>query len=168
VAVTEGVLWDCAIAGLKSGNGGCPRRTETGTYRRCIWARQGVITERWSTLRSAEAGTGADRSEVARGRCIIPQHPSPQPSADGHWHRHEVQDQREHRELLHQLEYRRGAEEAASRRALWRGHRHGSSTGGDIPTIRKAIIDASPVPGARCRCMKRFLACEGRRIDVSN
>src|SRR5260370_29304959 len=36
-AVTEGVLWDCAIAGLKSGKRRLPERTETETFRRCIW-----------------------------------------------------------------------------------------------------------------------------------
>jgi len=38
------------------------------------------------------------------------------------------------------------------------------STGGDIPAIRKAILDASQVPSARCRSTKRSRACGAWRI----
>jgi hypothetical protein len=76
----------------------------------------------------------------------------------------ELQDQRQHRELGHHVEHRREVEK------LHYAVKYGAdtimdlSTGGDIPRIRQAIIDASPIPVGRCRSMKRWGACAAWKI----
>jgi len=86
------------------------------------------------------------RSEVARGAASFPaniHHRNLEPMASA-----SLRSARsmQHRQLLHELEYRRGAEEAASPRCTMGGHRHGSFHWRRSSRDSKAIIDASPVP----------------------
>ena len=111
-------------------------------------ARQGVITEEMRFVAGREKiEPELVRGEVARGRMIIPaniNHRNLEPMA--HRDRLPVQDQREHRELRHDF----GHQEELKK--LHHSVHYGAdtvmdlSTGGNIPEIRKAIIDASPVP----------------------
>src|SRR3981189_382403 len=111
-------------------------------------ARQGVITEEMEYIAKREKlERELTRSEVARGRCIIPaniHHRNLQPMAIGIATKCKINANignsstnsnivEELKKLHHAVHY--GADTIMD-----------LSTGGDIPTIRKAIIDASPVP----------------------
>src|SRR5450432_1079462 len=111
-------------------------------------ARQGVITEEMLFVAGREKlEPELIRSEVARGRCIIPaniHHRNLEPMAIGIATKCKINANignsstssnidEELKKLHHAVHY--GADTVMD-----------LSTGGDIPTIRKAIIDASPVP----------------------
>src|SRR5216684_1551649 len=98
-------------------------------------ARQGFITEEMQYIAKREhLEPELIRSEVARGRCIIPaniHHRNLEPMAIGIATNCKIDE--ELKKLHHAVHY--GADTVMD-----------LSTGGDIPTIRKAIIEASPVP----------------------
>jgi len=111
-------------------------------------ARQGVITEEMQFIAKREKlEPELIRSEVAHGRCIIPaniHHRDLQPMAIGIATKCKINANignsatssnidEELKKLHHAVHY--GADTVMD-----------LSTGGDIPTIRKAIIEASPVP----------------------
>src|SRR3984893_4303018 len=111
-------------------------------------ARQGVITEEMEYIAKREKlEAELIRSEVARGRCIIPanvHHRNLEPMAIGIATKCKINANignaatssdidEELKKLHHAVHY--GADTVM-----------GLSTGGNIPEIRKAIIDASPVP----------------------
>src|SRR6202166_4961963 len=112
------------------------------------FARQGVITEEMEYIaRREKLEAELIRSEVARGRCIIPanvNHRNLEPMAIGIATKCKINAnignsatssniEEELKKLHHAVHY--GADTIMD-----------LSTGGDIPKIRKAIIDASPVP----------------------
>src|SRR6266446_5035331 len=112
------------------------------------FARQGVVTEEMQYVAKREKlEPELIRSEVARGRCIIPaniHHRNLEPMAIGIATKCKINANignsattsnidEELKKLHHSVHY--GADTVMD-----------LSTGGDIPTIRKAIIDASPVP----------------------
>ena len=112
------------------------------------FARQGVTTEEMQYVAKRERlEPELIRSEVARGRCIIPaniHHRNLEPMAIGIATKCKINANignsatssnidEELKKLHHAVHY--GADTVMD-----------LSTGGDIPTIRKAIIDASPVP----------------------
>src|SRR5579884_3184359 len=112
------------------------------------YARQGTITEEMRYVARREAlDPELVRSEVARGRMIIPaniRHTNLEPMAIGIASRCKINANIGNSattsnigDELEKLDYavRFGADTVMD-----------LSTGGDIPTIRKAIIDASPVP----------------------
>src|SRR4051812_8676239 len=111
-------------------------------------ARQGVITEEMSFVAGREKiEPELVRSEIARGRAIIPanvNHRSLEPMGIGVAFKCKINSNignsattsnidEELKKLHHSVHY--GADTVMD-----------LSTGGDIPTIRKAIIQASPVP----------------------
>src|SRR6202046_4565111 len=111
-------------------------------------ARQGVISEEMQYVAQREKlEPELVRSEIARGRAIIPaniNHRSLEPMGIGIAFRCKINSNignsattshidEELKKLHHSVHY--GADTVMD-----------LSTGGDIPTIRKAIIDASPVP----------------------
>src|ERR1700704_2650938 len=112
------------------------------------FARQGIITEEMEYIAKREhLEPELIRSEVARGRCIIPaniHHSNLEPMAIGIATKCKINANignsstssnidEELKKLHHAVHY--GADTIMD-----------LSTGGDIPTIRKAIINASPVP----------------------
>jgi phosphomethylpyrimidine synthase len=112
------------------------------------YARQGVITEEMTFVAAREKiEPELVRSEIARGRAIIPaniNHKSLEPMGIGIAFNCKINSNignsattsnidEELKKLHHSVHY--GADTVMD-----------LSTGGDIPTIRKAIIDASPVP----------------------
>src|SRR3979490_477127 len=112
-------------------------------------ARQGIITEEMEFVAKREKlEPELIRSEVARGRMIIPSninHRNLEPMAIGIASKCKINANignsatssnvdEELKKLHHAVHY--GADTVMD-----------LSTGGDIPTIRKAIIDASPAPG---------------------
>ena len=112
------------------------------------YARKGVITEEMAYVaRREKIEPELVRSEVARGRAIIPaniHHKSLEPMGIGIAFNCKINSNignsattsdiaEELKKLHHSVHY--GADTVMD-----------LSTGGDIPTIRKAIIDASPVP----------------------
>src|SRR5712672_2757820 len=112
------------------------------------FARQGIITEEMEYIAKREKlEPELIRSEVARGRCIIPaniHHRNLQPMAIGIATKCKINANignsstssnidEELKKLHHAVHY--GSDTVMD-----------LSTGGDIPTIRRAIIDASPVP----------------------
>jgi len=113
------------------------------------FARQGVITEEMEYVAKREKiAPELVRSEIARGRAIIPaniHHRNLEPMGIGV--AFFLQDQRQTSEIPPLLRT-----SAKNSKKLHRAVHYGSdtvmdlSTGGDIPMIRKAIIDASPVP----------------------
>ncbi len=125
-------------------------------------ARQGVISEEMAYLAKREKlEPELIRSEVARGRCIIPaniHHRNLQPMAIGIATKCKINANignsstssnidEELKKLHHAVHY--GADTVMD-----------LSTGGDIPMIRKAIIDASPVPvGTRACCASMCRWC---------
>jgi len=125
-----------------------PTTERAAIFSQMYYARQGVITEEMQYVAQREKLTPElVRDEVARGRAIIRQHQSPEPRTDGHWASPSfLQDQREHWQLRHTSDV------DAELEKLHRAVHYGSdtvmdlSTGGDIAMIRKAIINASPVP----------------------
>ena len=112
------------------------------------YARQGVITEEMHTWRKRE-GLAPElvRSEVARGRMIIPanvNHPNLEPMCIG------VASQCKINSNIGNSAVTSNIDEELEK--LRDSVKYGAdtvmdlSTGGDIPAIRKAIIDASAVP----------------------
>src|ERR1700690_1758540 len=112
------------------------------------YARQGIITEEMQYIAKREKlEPELIRSEVARGRCIIPaniHHRNLEPMAIGIASKCKINANignsstnsnidEELKKLHHAVHY--GADTVMD-----------LSTGGDIPPIRKAIINASPVP----------------------
>ena len=112
------------------------------------YARQGVITEEMEYVaRREKIEPELVRSEIARGRAIIPaniHHKSLEPMGIGIAFKCKINSNignsattshidEELKKLHHSVHY--GADTVMD-----------LSTGGDIPTIRKAIIEASPVP----------------------
>jgi len=125
------------------------------------YARQGIITEEMHYIAKREHLTGElVRSEVARGRMIIPanvNHANLEPMCIGVASKCKINSNIGNSSVtsniageLEKLEYsvKYGADTVMD-----------LSTGGDIPAIRKAIIDSSPVPSAPCRSTKRSRAC---------
>jgi phosphomethylpyrimidine synthase len=112
------------------------------------YARQGVITEEMEYVAKRERlEPELVRSEVARGRAIIPaniHHRSLEPMGIGIAFKCKINANIGNSAVTSNI-----GEELEK---LHRSVHYGSdtvmdlSTGGDIPTIRKAIIDASPVP----------------------
>ena len=111
-------------------------------------ARQGVITEEMEYVaRREKLEPELVRSEIARGRAIIPaniNHRSLEPMGIGIAFRCKINANIGNSAVT--------SEVAQELEKLHRAVHYGSdtvmdlSTGGDIPTIRKAIIEASPVP----------------------
>ena len=111
-------------------------------------ARQGVITEEMEFVaRREKIEPELVRSEIARGRAIIPanvNHRSLEPMGIGIAFRCKINANIGNSAVT--------SEVAQELEKLHRAVHYGSdtvmdlSTGGDIPTIRKAIIEASPVP----------------------
>ena len=112
------------------------------------FARQGVITEEMEFVaRREKLEPELVRSEIARGRAIIPaniNHRSLEPMGIGIAFRCKINANIGNSAVT--------SEVAQELEKLHRAVHYGSdtvmdlSTGGDIPTIRKAIIEASPVP----------------------
>src|SRR5690349_16420827 len=112
------------------------------------FARQGVITEEMEYVaRREKIEPQLVRSEVARGRAIIPaniNHRSLEPMGIGVAFRCKINANIGNSAVTSEI--------AQELEKLHRAVHYGSdtvmdlSTGGDIPTIRKAIIEASPVP----------------------
>src|SRR5580700_7717307 len=111
-------------------------------------ARQGVVTEEMEYVaRREKIEPELVRSEIARGRAIIPaniHHKALEPMGIGIAFKCKINSNignsattshidEELKKLHHSVHY--GADTVMD-----------LSTGGDIPTIRKAIIEASPVP----------------------
>ena len=96
--------------------------------RSCTTRAEARSRRRWSSSRFAKGFEPEFvRSEVARGRAIIPaniNHPELEPMIIGRQFRGE--DQRQHRQLRRQLVDRRGSGEAAMGDAVGRRHRDGS------------------------------------------
>ena len=102
------------------------------------------------------------RSEVARGRAIIPgQHQSPRARADDHRPELRGEDQRQHRQLRRQLVDRRGSREAALGDAVGRRHGDGSLDRPGHP--RDARVDPPQLGGADRHGADLSGAREGRR-----
>jgi phosphomethylpyrimidine synthase len=129
---------------LASANGNSAVRN----FSQMHYARQGVITEEMEYVAKRE-GLEPElvRSEVARGRAIIPaniHHRSLEPMGIGIAFKCKINANIGNSAVTSNI-----SEELEK---LHRSVHYGSdtvmdlSTGGDIPTIRKAIIDASPVP----------------------
>ena len=112
------------------------------------FARQGVITEEMEYVaRREKMEPELVRSEVARGRAIIPaniNHRSLEPMGIGVAFRCKINANIGNSAVTSEI--------AQELEKLHRAVHNGSdtvmdlSTGGDIPSIRRAIIDASPVP----------------------
>jgi phosphomethylpyrimidine synthase len=112
------------------------------------FARQGVVTEEMEYVaRREKIEPELVRSEVARGRAIIPaniNHRSLEPMAIGVAFRCKINANIGNSAVTSEI--------AQELEKLHRAVHYGSdtvmdlSTGGDIPGIRRAIIDASPVP----------------------
>src|SRR5213595_1921878 len=138
---------EAAVAAANSngnGTGASPKRNVSQMH----FARQGVITEEMGYVAKREKlEAELIRSEVARGRMIIPanvNHRNLEPMAIGIASKCKINANignsatssnidEELKKLHHAVHY--GADTVMD-----------LSTGGDIPVIRKAIIDASPVP----------------------
>ncbi len=132
-----------------SGNGGpAPGGTAGRNVSQMHYARQGILTEEMEYVaRREKLDRELVRSEVARGRAIIPaniHHRSLEPMGIGIAFRCKINanignsavtsnSDEELKKLHNAVHY--GADTVMD-----------LSTGGDIPAIRKAIIDASPVP----------------------
>src|SRR5213595_3761325 len=138
---------EAAVAAANSngnGTGASPKRNVSQMH----FARQGVITEEMEYVAKREKlEAELIRSEVARGRMIIPanvNHRNLEPMAIGIATKCKINANignsatssnidEELKKLHHAVHY--GADTVMD-----------LSTGGDIPVIRKAIIEASPVP----------------------
>jgi phosphomethylpyrimidine synthase len=130
------------------GNGNGSNSGEGRNVSQMHYARQGVITEEMEYVaRREKLEPELVRSEVARGRAIIPaniHHQSLEPMGIGVAFKCKINAnignsattsniEEELKKLHHSVHY--GSDTVMD-----------LSTGGDIPTIRKAIIEASPVP----------------------
>src|SRR5437016_6093578 len=112
------------------------------------WARQGVVTEEMSCVAGREKiEPELVRDEIARGRAIIPanvNHRSLEPMGIGVAFKCKINSNIGNSAVTSEI--------AQELEKLHRAVHNGSdtvmdlSTGGDIPSIRRAIIDASPVP----------------------
>jgi hypothetical protein len=131
-------------------------------------ARKGVITEEMAYVAKREKiEPELVRSEVARGRAIIPaniHHRNLEPMGIGIAFKCKINANignsattsnidEELKKLHHSVHY--GADTVMD-----------LSTGGDIPTIRKAIINASPFPSAPFPCTKPSPASAVRRSHL--
>ncbi len=129
-------------------------------------ARLGVITEEMEFVAKREKlEPELVRSEVARGRAIIPaniHHRNLEPMGIGIAFKCKINANignsstnsdidEELKKLHHGVHY--GADTVMD-----------LSTGGNIPEIRKAIIELRRCRSVQCRCTKRLRACGGRRI----
>ena len=129
-------------ASITNGNGSARNLTQIH------FARQGVITEEMQYVAKREQlAPELVRDEIARGRAIIPaniHHRSLEPMGIGVAFRCKINANIGNSAVTSEIE--------AEREKLHRAVHFGSdtvmdlSTGGDIPAIRKAIIEASPVP----------------------
>jgi len=148
VETLQGEVWECETLGLKSGWRKRRRRTAPATFRRCITRARARSPKRWSTWRGAKRSSRSwYAAKVARGRAIIPaniHHKALEPMGIGIAFKCKINSNignsattshidEELKKLHHSVHY--GADTVMD-----------LSTGGDIPTIRKAIIEASPVP----------------------
>ncbi|MGB7760503.1 MAG: phosphomethylpyrimidine synthase ThiC [Bryobacteraceae bacterium] len=124
------------------------KRTNDRIRTQLHYARQGAITEEMHYIASRE-GLAPElvRSEVARGRLIIPaniHHPNLEPMAIGIATRCKINANIGNSSVVSDVE--------GELEKLRDSVKYGAdtvmdlSTGGDIPAIRKAIIDASQVP----------------------
>ena len=123
-------------------------------------ARQGVITEEMEFVaRREKIEPELVRSEIARGRGIIPaniNHHSLEPMGIGVAFRCKINANIGNSAVTSEI--------AQELEKLHRAVHYGSdtvmdlSTGGDIPAIRRAIIEASPCPSAPCPFTKPFRA----------
>ncbi len=130
------------------GAGLVPSAVEGRNVSQMHYARQGIITEEMEYVAKREKlDPGLMRSEVARGRAIIPaniNHRNLEPMGIGIAFKCKINANIGNSAVMSNIE-----EEL---KKLHRAVHYGAdtvmdlSTGGDIPTIRKAIIDASPVP----------------------
>src|SRR5258708_21180065 len=135
-------------SGIEKGEAAVAGAKGSRTVSQMHFARQGVIREEMEYIaRRERLERELIRSEVARGRCIIPaniHHRSLEPMAIGIATKCKINANignsstssnidEELKKLHHAVHY--GADTVMD-----------LSTGGDIPVIRKAIIDASPVP----------------------
>ena len=124
------------------------QRTNDKIRTQMHYARQGVVTEEMRYIGEREGLSPAlVRSEVARGRMIIPanvNHPNLEPMCIGVASRCKINSnignsavtsnvEEELEKLRYSVKY--GADTVMD-----------LSTGGDIPAIRQAILNASPVP----------------------
>ncbi len=124
------------------------KRKDDSVRTQMHYARQGVITEEMKYVAQRESlSPELVRDEVARGRMIIPaniHHPNLEPMAIGVASTCKINANIGNSAVTSNIE-----EELAKLRY---SVKYGAdtvmdlSTGGDIPTIRKAIIGASPVP----------------------
>ena len=147
-AVSEGALWHSGTSGLKSARPSRPEPIGNRNMSQMHLARQ----RSYHRGDGFVAGRGTlepelIREEIARGRCIIPaniHHRNLEPMAIGIATKCKINANignsatssnidEELKKLHHAVHY--GADTVMD-----------LSTGGDIPKIRKAIIDASPVP----------------------
>src|SRR5439155_9512759 len=137
-----------AAAAAANGNGNGTHASQGRNVSQMHFARQGVITEEMEYVAKREKlEAELIRSEVARGRMMIPaniNHRNLEPMAIGIASKCKINANignsatssnidEELKKLHHAVHY--GADTVMD-----------LSTGGDIPVIRKAIIDASPVP----------------------
>src|SRR6266571_3744683 len=138
---------EAAMAG-SNGSGNGTRTSEGRNLSQMHLARQGVLTEEMQYVaRREKLEPELIRSEVARGRMIIPanvNHRNLEPMAIGIASKCKINANIGNSSTTSNID-----EELAK---LQYAVKYGAdtvmdlSTGGDIPRIRKAIIDASPVP----------------------
>ena len=131
-----------------NGNGASSSNADSRNLTQIHFARQGVITEEMQYVAKREQlAPELVRDEIARGRAIIPaniHHRSLEPMGIGVAFRCKINANIGNSAVTSEID--------AEREKLHRAVHFGSdtvmdlSTGGDIPAIRKAIIEASPVP----------------------
>ncbi len=132
----------------KNGSGIVPSAVEGRNVSQMHYARQGVVTEEMEYVAKREKlGPELVRSEVARGRAIIPaniHHRNLEPMgigiAFGCKINANIGNSAVSSDVDEELKKLHGAVHYGADTVM------DLSTGGDIPAIRKAIIDASPVP----------------------
>ncbi|MFQ5816484.1 MAG: phosphomethylpyrimidine synthase ThiC [Terriglobia bacterium] len=137
-----------AVHPAKDGAGGGPAKNDGAGVTQMRYARQGIITEemRWVGARE-RCDAEFVRSEVARGRAIIPaniRHLSLEPMIIGIGFKCKINANIGNSAVTsdtdNEFEKLRVATQLGADTVM------DLSTGGDIPRIRQAIIDASPVP----------------------
>ncbi len=111
------------------------------------YARQGIITEEMEYIAKESLPAETVREEVARGRMIIPANiRHVEAGAHGDRRRGEVQDQLQHRQLLHHFQHRPGTGKAAHLGPLRRGHGDGPLHRRRHPRNSRGDSARSPVP----------------------